>query len=266
VKFRDLLSTAKDLGAKALVTGHYVKRVQESMQDEEGTPESAAPQLHRAYDKVRDQSYFLFTTTKEQLSYVHFPLGVFENKMETRYHAKRFGLNIADKPDSQDICFVPNGNYASVVSKLRPGALDPGEIVHMDGRVLGQHQGIINYTVGQRKGLGVSNVDPLYVLRLDAAQKQVIVGPREALATTRVALNEVNWLCDREAFRDGRLCEVKIRSHAAPVTATVQAVGENRALITFDYPEYGIAFGQAGVFYDGDRVLGGGWIARAENE
>jgi len=253
VKFRDLLKTAQDLGAKALVTGHYVKRV---------VNEKA--ELHQAIDKTRDQSYFLFTTTQDQLDYLRFPLGSFASKAETREHAQRFSLNVAEKPDSQDICFVPNGNYAAIVSKLRPGALDPGEITHIDGHVLGTHEGIINFTVGQRKGIGISSVEPLYVIRLDAAAKRVYVGPKEALAKNDIYLKEVNWLTDIRQFRDDYACQIKIRSSATPINATVKATSPTEAHVTFSLPEYGIAAGQAGVFYDGDRVLGGGWIFNKE--
>lgn len=254
VKFRDLLDTAHDLGAKALVTGHYVKRV---------VNEKA--ELHQAIDKTRDQSYFLFTTTQEQLDYLRFPLGSFASKADTRQHAQRFSLNVAEKPDSQDICFVPNGNYASIVSKLRPGALDPGEIVHIDGRILGTHEGIINFTIGQRKGLGISYADPLYVIRLEATTKRVYVGPKEALAKHSIYLKEVNWLSDIRLFKNGHSCQIKIRSSATPISAVIQAISPTEACVTFSQPEYGIAAGQAGVFYDGDRVLGGGWIFNKED-
>ena len=259
VKFKDLLQTAKDLGAKALVTGHYVKRIV-SKQTSDAEQLVAKAELHQAVDKTRDQSYFLFTTTQEQLNYLRFPLGVFANKAETRYHAKRFGLNIADKPDSQDICFVPNGNYASVVEKLRPGALDVGDIVHIDGRVLGQHTGIINFTIGQRKGIGISSADPLYVISLDATTKRVVVGPKEALAKQILRIKEVNWLHDPAYFKEGIACVVKIRSSATPIHAIIKAISPTEANVIFSVPEYGVAAGQAAVFYDKERVLGGGWI------
>lgn len=259
VKFRDLLQTAKDLGAKALITGHYVKRVVGAHINDMGQ-EIKKAELHQAIDKTRDQSYFLFTTTQEQLDYLRFPLGTFSNKAETRYHAKRFGLTVAEKPDSQDICFVPNGNYASVVAKLRPGALDAGDIVHIDGRVLGQHNGIINFTIGQRKGIGISSADPLYVISLNAETKHVVVGPKEALAKHRLHLKDVNWLQEAHYFKDGHPCVVKVRSSATPITATISALSPHEADVIFDNPEYGIAAGQAAVFYDGERVLGGGWI------
>lgn len=255
VKFQDLLQTAKDLGAKAMVTGHYVKRVLDKQQNGQ-----TQAQMHQAFDKKRDQSYFLFTTTQEQLNYLRFPLGLFDSKLETRYHAKRFNLKIFDKPDSQDICFVPNGNYASVVNKLRPGALDPGYIKHIDGTVLGKHDGIINYTIGQRKGIGVAAPEPLYVVRLDAASKEVIVGPKEALAVSSIFLKDVNWLADFVLFEKGYDCFIKIRSSGVPIPVRVKALSQTTARVDFDTCEYGVAFGQAGVFYEGERLLGGGWI------
>lgn len=251
VKFKDLLKTAKDLGAKALVTGHYVKRVTGQGKSE----------LHRAYDDSRDQSYFLFTTTQEQLDYLRFPLGGIP-KSQTRDHAKRFDLQIADKPDSQDICFVPNGNYVSVIEKLKPGALEPGDIVHVDGRILGRHEGTIKYTIGQRRGLGVSSKDPLYVVKINPDLHQVIVGAKEHLAVHKVCLKDVNLLEDKNFFKNGLSCSVKIRSTHAPVKATVfiDPCEETYATVHFDKPEYGVANGQACVFYNQERVLGGGWI------
>ncbi|MBL4721748.1 MAG: tRNA 2-thiouridine(34) synthase MnmA [Alphaproteobacteria bacterium] len=252
VKFRDLLSTAKDLGAVAMATGHYVRRV----------VGPRGPELHRAVDDTRDQSYFLFTTTKAQIDFLRFPLGGLP-KSETRAHAARFGLAIADKPDSQDICFVPNGSYARIVEKLRPEALTPGEIVDQGGRVLGHHNGIINFTVGQRRGLGIGgrqdSVDPLYVLGVDATAHRVVVGPRDALAVTRIPLGEVNWLSGVPSTE--KKCAVKLRSNMAPVRAHVipNATG-NGAIIELETPEYGVSPGQACVFYDEDHVLGGGWI------
>lgn len=249
VKFKDLLATARDLGAQALVTGHYVQRVMG-----EGGAE-----LHRAIDPVRDQSYFLFATTQNQLDFLRFPLGGMA-KTETRDHAMRFGLEVAEKPDSQDICFVPNGSYVSVLEKLRPGSLEEGDIIHTDGRVLGRHKGIINYTVGQRKGLGIGGGEPLYVLRLNPELHQVIVGPYEALARTDIFLKEVNWLeADTTKPID---CEVKVRSTRPPVSATIYPHEEAKARVVFAQPEYGIAAGQACVFYKNNRVLGGGWILR----
>ncbi len=251
VKFRDLLDTARDLGADALATGHYARR--------EAGP--AGPLLLRAADPAKDQSYFLFATTRAQLDLLRFPLGGM-SKDETRALAERFALPVADKPDSQDICFVPNGSYAAVVEKLRPGAAEPGEIVHVDGRVLGRHAGIIHYTVGQRRGLGLGGGDMLYVVRLDPAARRVVVGPREALAIPELAVRELNWLGDAPLNGAGIAAEVKIRSAAPPAAATIHAAGEGRARVVFDRPQEGVAPGQACVIYSGDRVLGGGWIER----
>ncbi|HUX79003.1 MAG TPA: tRNA 2-thiouridine(34) synthase MnmA [Alphaproteobacteria bacterium] len=252
VKFKDLLTTARDLGAKALVTGHYVQR----MLGEGGA------ELHRAVDPTRDQSYFLFTTTQHQLDFLRFPLGGFP-KSETREHAIRFGLEVAEKPDSQDICFVPNGSYVSVLEKLRPGALEDGDIIHVDGRVLGRHKGIINYTIGQRRGLGIGGSDPLYVIRLNPESHQVIVGPYEALARTEIRVKQVNWL-GTNAPNPIR-CDVKVRSTRPPVPAEVYLEEGSFARVVFLNPEYGVAAGQACVFYNENRVLGGGWIQREEH-
>ncbi|KGM33790.1 thiouridylase [Inquilinus limosus MP06] len=256
VKFRDLMETARDLGADCLATGHYVRRV-------EGPQ---GPELHRAVDPAKDQSYFLFATTPEQLAFLRFPLGG-NSKAETRAEAARLGLVVADKPDSQDICFVPEGRYGEVVARLRPGAVGPGEIVHLDGTVLGRHQGIVHYTIGQRKGLGIggrkSNDDPLYVVRLDPEARRVIVGPWSALARHSVALTELNWL-DRAPGPEGRMVEAKLRSAQSPVPATVRLTGAGEAVLELHAPQHGVAPGQAAVLYDGDRVLGGGFIARAE--
>lgn len=248
VKFKDLLQTARDLGAEALVTGHYVQRFSKEKAE-----------LHRAFDHSKDQSYFLFTTTQDQLEYLRFPLGGLP-KSETRKHASRFGLTVAEKPDSQDICFVPNGSYANLVSKLRPGSLDAGDIIHINGTVLGRHEGIINYTIGQRKGLGISSPDPLYVIRINPEKHQVWVGPHEALAVSNIHLKEVNWLRKITDFQEGLRCSVKIRSTHAPVEATVKAITPTSAIVSFATPEYGVASGQACVFYEKDQVLGGGWI------
>lgn len=241
VKFTDLFRLAKELGADCLATGHYVRRV-------EGP---AGAELHRAADPARDQSYFLFATTQDQLDYLRFPLGGMP-KPRVRAIAQELGLVVAMKPDSQDICFVPDGDYASVVRKVRPDAELGGDIVHLDGRVLGQHKGMIHYTVGQRKGLEVGGQPvPLYVIRLDPATQQVIVGPREALAVQAARIVDANWLADVQ----GRAIFAKVRSMAKPVAARMD--GE---WLSFDAPEYGVAPGQAAVFYDGERVLGGGWI------
>ena len=255
VKFRDLLATAKDLGAEALATGHYVRRI-------EGRD---GPELHRALDAGRDQSYFLFATTGAQLAFLRFPLGA-RPKTETRALARRLGLAVAAKPDSQDICFVPNGSYARVVEALRPGAAEPGEIVDSDGRVLGRHDGIINYTIGQRRGLRLGgSPEPLYVVRLEPKAARVVVGPRAALARDTLRLTEVNWLAEAPPAPAGRRVEVKLRSTQAPapgtVTATDTGAGAGGAEVVLDQPQYGVAPGQAAVIYDGSRVLGGGWIA-----
>lgn len=248
VKFRDLIATAKDLGAAFLATGHYVRRVGGATKTE----------LHRAADASRDQSYFLFTTTQDQLDFLRFPLGDFASKAETRAVAERLDLRVAHKPDSQDICFVPDGDYAAVVAKLRPGAVQPGEIVDQDGRVLGQHNGIIHYTVGQRKGLGVGGTgDPLYVLKLDPATRRVIVGPRTALMETTVQLRDINWLGDDTDPPLPCPVTVKLRSAQPPVEAVLDRATATLSLLA---PQQAVAPGQAAVFYDGSRLLGGGWI------
>jgi tRNA-specific 2-thiouridylase len=249
VKFRDLLATARELGADALATGHYVRRVLGE----------AGPELHRAVDASRDQSYFLFATTREQLDFLRFPLGGM-TKDAVRSAAARFALPVAAKPDSQDICFVPDGDYAGVVAKLRPDAIEPGDIVDRDGRVLGRHRGIVHYTIGQRRGLNLGGGAPLYVLRLDAAARRVVVGPKEALGRTDVPVREVNWLAP--ATPPMRVA-VKLRSMTAPAAATVTpGPAPGTAEVALDEPQLGIAPGQACVFYDGERLLGGGWIAR----
>ena len=256
VKFKDLLETARDLGAQAMATGHYIRR-------EVG---AAGPELRRAVDADRDQSYFLFTTTPEQLNFLRFPLGDLP-KREVRALAAELGLVVADKPDSQDICFVPEGRYTSVVERLRPGAAEPGEIVHEDGTVLGRHPGVIHYTVGQRRGLDVGGLaEPLYVTRLDPARRQVVVGPRASLAKDRVRLKDVNWIGDG-AFRAGAPVAVKLRSTRPPSPA-VTGLDADGPYVDLDVAEEGVAPGQACVFYSPDdarsRVLGGGWIASAE--
>ncbi len=250
VKFRDLLKMAKDLGGDALATGHYVKR----------TMGLNGAELHQAGDEGKDQSFFLFTTTNEQLEYVRFPLGNMP-KSETRAHAERLGLKVADKPDSMDICFVPNGSYVDVVSKLRPGALEAGEIVDTQGNVLGHHKGTINYTIGQRRGLGISSVDPLYVVKIDAAEHKVIVGPKEMLACKTIELKDLNLLVN-EIPEEG--IEVKIRSTQSPVPARIKIAGHT-AVVELPTPEYGVAPGQACVFYKGTQVLGGGWIEKTHS-
>jgi len=243
VKFTDLLGLARELGADCLATGHYVRRVMG-----EGGAE-----LHRAIDPARDQSYFLFGTTKAQLDYLRFPLGGLP-KAEVRALAAELGLAVAAKPDSQDICFVPDGDYAGLVAKLRPEAEAPGEIVDISGRVLGSHRGVSRFTVGQRRGLEIGgSADPLYVVRIEAQSRRLVVGPREALAVAAADLSEVNWLGG--AVDAARPLIAKVRSLAKPVPARFDG-----GQVTFEAPEYGVAPGQAAVLYDGDRLLGGGWI------
>lgn len=250
VKFRDLLNAARDLGASALATGHYVRRV--------AGPHG--PELHRARDAARDQSYFLFATTREELDFLRFPLGGL-TKAETRAAARRFGLPVADKADSQDICFVPDGSYSRLVERLRPESREPGDIVDRSGRVLGRHAGIARFTVGQRKGLGIASGEPLYVLRIDPERRRVVVGPRAALGETRLLLGELNWLA--APIADGVAVMVKLRSTQPPVSARLyrrMAAGE--AALVLEAPAGAVAPGQAAVLYDGERVLGGGWIRR----
>ncbi|MBM3612248.1 MAG: tRNA 2-thiouridine(34) synthase MnmA [Alphaproteobacteria bacterium] len=256
VKFRDLLETARDLEADCMATGHYIRRF-------EGP---GGAELHRAADPARDQSYFLFSTTRDQLDFLRFPLGGLASKAETRALAARYGLPVADKPDSQDICFVPNGNYAAVIERLRPGAADPGEIVDEAGRVLGRHDGVIRFTVGQRRGIGLGGLDePLYVLRLEPAARRVVVGPKEALATRDIAVAGINWLGDGPlAAAAGQEIAVRVRSTRRPARAILHPEGERAARVELLAPEEGVAPGQACVFYapEGTRVLGGGWITR----
>ncbi|MBK5934158.1 tRNA (5-methylaminomethyl-2-thiouridylate)-methyltransferase [Rhodovulum imhoffii] len=256
VKFRDLLETARDLEADCMATGHYIQR----------RMGPNGPELHCAADPSRDQSYFLFSTTSEQLSYLRFPLGHLPNKDATRALAAKYGLPVADKPDSQDICFVPEGNYASVIEKLRPGAAEPGQIVHADGRVLGRHDGVIHYTIGQRRGLGIGGLsDPLYVVRLDVENRKVVVGPKEMLATRIVPVREINWLGDAPlTSRSEWAVSVKVRSTRPPREAILRPVSDAEAKVELLTPEEGVSPGQACVFYEtgGTRVLGGGWICR----
>ena len=256
VKFRDLLKMAHDLGGDCLATGHYIQRV---MNDETGEAE-----LHRAVDPLKDQSYFLFATTPEQLDYLRFPLGGW-TKEKTRIEADRLSLLNADKPDSQDICFVPNGNYADVVRQVRPEAQKKGDIVHVDGRVLGQHNGIVNYTIGQRRGIGVgggvtNNNDPLYVVKLNPDENQVVVGPKAALARNRVFIDDCNWLDTTSGD-----VQVKLRSVSTLYNAVLDIDNDGRASITLDQPQYGISPGQAAVCYRNNRVIGGGWIFSTDN-
>ena len=254
VKFKDLLETAKDLDADCMATGHYIQRI--------SGPNGS--ELHRATDAARDQSYFLFSTTQDQLDFLRFPLGHLPSKDATRALAERFGLTVANKPDSQDICFVPNGDYASVIRKLRPEAAAPGDIVGQDGRVLGTHDGVINYTIGQRRGLGIGGLDePLYVVKLDAAARQVIVGPKELLATRTVPVQQINWLGDAPLdSRDTWEVAVKVRSTRPPTDAVIRPTGADTATVELVVAEDGVSPGQACVFYDQTtpRIYGGGWI------
>ena len=254
VKFKDLLETAKDLNADCMATGHYIQR----------KTGPKGPELHCAEDANRDQSYFLFSTTPEQLDFLRFPIGHLHSKAATRALASKYGLPVADKPDSQDICFVPNGNYASVIEKLRPGAAEPGDIVHVDGRVLGKHDGVIHYTIGQRRGLGIGGLsDPLYVVRLDVDAKHVVVGPKELLATRIVPVREINWLGDDPfTSRSEWHLSVKVRSTRPPREAIIRPQSNTTAEVELLTPEEGVSPGQACVFYDpnGSRIFGGGWI------
>ncbi|MFD2175302.1 tRNA 2-thiouridine(34) synthase MnmA [Rhodobacter lacus] len=255
VKFKDLLETAKDLEADCMATGHYIQR----------KIGARGPELHAAADAGRDQSYFLFSTTPEQLAFLRFPLGHLPSKAETRKLAAKYGLIVADKPDSQDICFVPSGNYAAVIEKLRPGAADPGEIVDLEGNVLGAHRGVIHYTIGQRRGLGIGGLgdSPLYVIKLDPDTRRVIVGPKEALSTRIVPVREINWLGDAPfESRPEWHVSVRIRSTRAPRAAIVRPVSATAAEVELLSPEEGVSPGQACVFYetDGSRIFGGGWI------
>jgi len=255
VKFKDLLATARDLNADCMATGHYIQRKL-----------GVGPELHQASDAARDQSYFLFSTTRDQLDYLRFPLGHLASKAETRALAARYGLAVADKPDSQDICFVPNGNYAAVIEKLRPGAAEPGQIVDLGGTVLGTHRGVIHYTIGQRKGLGIGGLgDPLYVVKLDADARRVIVGPKAALSTRTIPLREINWLGDDpfDSRGDWHL-SVKVRSTRPPRPAVIRPLSATEATVELLEPEDGVSAGQACVFYapEGGRVFGGGWIWR----
>jgi len=254
VKFGDLLTLTRELGADALATGHYVRRISGA----------SGPELHRAQDDSRDQSYFLFATTREQLSMLRFPLGDLP-KAKVRDIATEFGLRNANKPDSQDICFVPQGRYSDLVKRLRPDAAEPGDIVDSEGRVLGTHPGIIHFTVGQRKGLGLAgNAEPLFVVRLDAQTRQVVVGPREKLRTRKIKLAHVNWLRDEVA--ETLACRVKVRSTRGSTPARVSSLAGDAAEVELIQGEDAVAPGQACVFYEegGTRVLGGGWITKTE--
>lgn len=258
VKFRDLLDTARDLGAEAMATGHYVRR--------EVGP--YGPELHRAFDPARDQSYFLFATTAEQLAFLRFPLGGLP-KPAVRAAAADIGLSVADKPDSQDICFVPEGRYTTVIDRLRPQGAEPGDIVHLDGRTLGRHEGVTRYTIGQRRGLNIAVGDPLFVVKIDADRRQVIVGPREALLTRALTLKETNWIGEgpsiEAACAAGRAVLARVRSTREPVPGRL-AIVDGQPGVALDQAEEGVAPGQACALYAPEaptRVLGGGFIASA---
>ncbi|MEP3634985.1 MAG: tRNA 2-thiouridine(34) synthase MnmA [Shimia thalassica] len=256
VKFKDLLETAKDLDADCMATGHYIQR----------KVGQKGAELHSAADARRDQSYFLFSTTPEQLDYLRFPLGHLPNKDATRALAAEYGLAVADKPDSQDICFVPDGNYASVIEKLRPGAIEPGDIVDHEGNVRGTHNGVIHYTIGQRRGIGIGGLsEPLYVVKLDVDKKQVIVGPKEMLTTRIIPVREINWLGDEpfESRKEWTL-SVKVRSTRPPREAIIRPTGPTTAEVELLTAEEGVSPGQACVFYSNEssRIFGGGWIWR----
>jgi len=258
IKFRELLDTARELEAETLATGHYIDL-------REGP---AGPELYRAHDAERDQSYFLFATTRAQLAALAFPLGRYP-KAEVRALARRLALPVADKSDSQDICFVPQGRYTQVIERLKPGAAEAGDIVHLDGRTLGRHAGIINYTIGQRRGLGIPGPAPLYVVRLDAAARRVVVGPRQSLHAHKITLRNVNWLGDAPIPAQGMCVAARVRSTAPPQPATLFPAEGDGAMVLLHDGEYGVAAGQACVFYAHAgleaRVLGGGWISRASS-
>ena len=250
VKFKDLLKMAKDLGADGLATGHYVRKIEGKY----------GPELHTGIDPLKDQSYFLFATTKEQLDYLYFPIGAL-NKQETRALANKFGLEVADKPDSQDICFVPDGNYRTIVTKMHPSANQKGKILHVDGFELGEHNGIINYTIGQRKGLGISFAEPLYVIKIDALSNIVYVGAESKLTATEFIIKEINWL-DRKISPENLEVTVKIRSTRPGAYAKISDIGNDRILVKLLSAEKAVTPGQACVIYDNTRILGGGWIGR----
>ena len=260
IKFSGLLDTAREIGASALVTGHYVDR----------RIANGRPALYRPQDESRDQSYFLFATTRDELDFVRFPLGALR-KSEVRDVARQLDLPVAEKADSQDICFVPQGRYSDLIERLRPDAIAPGNIVHVDGRVLGRHEGIVGYTVGQRRGLGVTGREPLYVVRLNADRAEVVVGPRDSLRVRTIMLKDVNWLGDERGIDGNGAPErvrVRVRSSQEPQAALVSLSG-GTATVALDDGEFGVAPGQACVFYSCDaeaRVLGGGWIVATSPE
>ena len=256
VKFRDLFKYSKDLKADALITGHYIKRIQTN----------GKSSMYRAKDFSRDQSYFLFSTTQDQLDFLRFPLGDIE-KMETRNIAKKLNLNVAEKPDSQDICFVPNGDYSSVIKKFRPESFNPGKIIDIKGKVIGQHDGIINYTIGQRRGIKIADKDPLYVIKIDNNNNTIVVGPKEALKINKIILRELNILGSKSELE--KEIKIKVRSTGKLLRAKVK-INTNKAEVNILDGESGISPGQACVFYlndeAGDKVLGGGWIDKTFNK
>jgi tRNA-specific 2-thiouridylase len=255
VKFKDLLQVARDLGADGMATGHYVQKIVSF----EGKSE-----LHKAFDHSKDQSYFLFATTQEQLDFLHFPLGGF-TKEHTRKLAENYGLEIANKPDSQDICFVPNGDYASVIKKHRPNAFATGEIIHIENKkVLGTHEGIINFTLGQRRGLGIAYPNPLYVIKIDPQNNQVFVGEENFLDQQIFTIRNCNWLIDLPKIGEKFEAEIRIRSNSKEHLATVEILENNRAKIIMKSMTRAITPGQAGVVYLANRVLGGGWIEKMD--
>ena len=256
VKFRDLFKYSKDLKADALITGHYIKRIQTN----------GKSSMYRAKDFSRDQSYFLFSTTQDQLDYLRFPLGDIE-KMETRKIAKKLNLNVAEKPDSQDICFVPNGDYSSVIKKFRPESFNSGKIIDIKGKVIGQHDGIINYTIGQRRGIKIADKDPLYVIKIDNNNNTIVVGPKEALKINKIILRELNILGSKSELE--KEIKIKVRSTGKLLRAKVK-INAGKAEVNILDGESGISPGQACVFYlndeAGDKVLGGGWIDKTFNK
>ena len=251
VKFKDLFEVSKDLNADALITGHYVKSV----------TTSETTNMYRAVDENRDQSYFLFNTSREQLNYLRFPLGGMLKK-ETREIAKKLDLNVADKPDSQDICFVPNGNYSSVIEKFRPDSFKKGNIKNLEGKILGVHDGIVNFTIGQRRGIKIADKEPLYVIKIDPDKNEIIVGPKDMLGKKIISLKNLNLLTDKKDFQKNIF--VKVRSTGKLLEAKIDLKEQNSAKVNLTIPEHGISPGQACVFYDkdqfGHKVLGGGWI------
>ncbi len=264
VKFSDMLERAKKLGASAMATGHYIRRKRKF----------GNPSLYTGIDPLKDQSYFLFATTKRQLEFVRFPLGSL-TKDETRAVAKRYNLNVADKPDSQDICFVPEGKYSEVVRKLRPGSIDSGNIIDVNGNILGKHNGIIDFTIGQRKGIGVGgrkgvddNNSVLYVIALDTKKNNVIVGPKEFLSCNKIKISDCNWIIDLPQESEFRVL-IKFRNSSQPVTGTIKVnFDDSFAYLSFDKAQFGVSTGQAAVFYnikESSHVLGGGWITEAPN-